>query len=336
MATSTPSFSIGPLAVHGDLILAPMDGFSDLPFRSICRAHGSAISYTAFVGAIELLAGVADAWHELRYLPQERPVVFQLFDSDETRLLEAAQQVIRLEPDAIDINMGCSVRRVSGRGAGAGLLRDPAKIERILRSLVGALPVPVTAKIRLGWDENERNYMQVARAIEASGAALLAVHGRTRSQAYSGRADWDAIAQIKAGVGIPVIGNGDVRSLADIDRMRTHTGCDGVMIGRGAMGNPWIFQRRERASVAVDELARVIDLHLERMFSFHGIEAGLLRFRKHLKRYLQPEGLSEQAMLAILRTRDPQQLIELLNQAGIPCAHPAPAPGGEVPVSAPG
>ena len=321
-----PSFWIGPNPVHGDLILAPMDGFSDLPFRSICRAHGSAVSYTAFVGAIELLAGVETAWHELSYLPDERPVIFQLFDSEEDRLLQAAEQVMDLHPDAIDINMGCSARTVAGRGAGAGLLRDPAKIERILGLLVRSLDVPVTAKIRLGWDEEERNYLQVSRAIEASGASLLAVHGRTRAQAYSGHADWDAIAEIKSRVTIPVIGNGDVRSIDDIERMKAHTGCDGVMIGRAAMGNPWIFMRKPREEVTASELGQVIELHIHRMVEFHGLASGLIRFRKHLKRYLSPMYLSQETMTAILRCTEPGDLFTKLRGIGLPVTRQVPSP----------
>jgi tRNA-dihydrouridine synthase B len=332
MSDLQPQFYIGDIAVHGDLILAPMDGFSDLPFRSICRQHGSAVSYTAFVGAVELLNGVEAAWHELSYLPEERPVVFQLFDSDGQRLLRAARDVMRLEPDAIDINMGCSVRRVSGRGAGAGLLRDPVKIEHILRSLVRALDVPVTAKIRLGWNEYERNYIEVARAIEASGASLIAVHGRTRAQGYSGSADWDAIAEIKSATCLPVIGNGDVRTIDDIGRIKAHTSCEAVMIGRAAMGNPWIFQRKPRRQVGMEELARVIELHLSRMLEFHGHAAGMLRFRKHLKRYLAPMEVPQPTLTGILRCTDPEILRNELLALGLPLPadgksrFPAPPP----------
>lgn len=320
---------LGSIPVQGDLVLAPMDGFSDLPFRSICREHGSAISYTAFVGAIELLTGVDAAWHELSYLPDERPVIFQLFDSDENRLLQAAQQVMRLNPDAVDINMGCSVRKVAGRGAGAGLLRDPAKIESILRTLVHALDVPVTAKIRLGWDDHERNYLQVARAIEASGASLLAVHGRTRAQGYSGTADWDAIAEIKASISLPVIGNGDVRTIDDIERIKSHTGCEAVMIGRAAMGNPWIFERRPRNEVSPVELARVIDLHLTRMLEFHGPATGMIRFRKHLKRYLAPLEPPQAALTGILRCESPTLLYEELRALNLPLPVVSPGRAGQ-------
>ncbi|MGH2606391.1 MAG: tRNA dihydrouridine synthase, partial [Anaerolineales bacterium] len=257
MTVNAPRFHVGPIPIEGSLILAPMDGFSDLPFRSICRAFGSAISVTAFVSAHDLIADSLRAWHTLRYLPEERPVAFQIFDSSPERLLEAGRLALRRSPDILDINMGCSVRCVSGRGAGAGLLRDPEKIARIITSLSRELPIPVTAKIRLGWDDTCRNYLEVARAVEESGGSMLAVHARTRAQAYAGEADWDAIAAIKQAVSIPVVGNGDVRTLEDIDRLQALTGCDAVMIGRAAMGNPWIFSRRSRQDVSLEEVARV-------------------------------------------------------------------------------
>ena len=258
------------------------------------------MSYTAFVSAIDLLQGSEAAWHALTYSPSERPVVFQIFDHDEGRLLEAAQKIEQLEPDIIDINMGCSVRRVSGRGAGAGLLRDPQKIGRIMKRLSGTLAVPVTAKIRLGWDATELNYLEVVDAIVQNGGALVAVHARTRSQGYKGTADWDAVAEIKEHASVPVIGNGDVRTLDDIERFLAHTSCDGVMIGRGAIGNPWIFSRRQRSDIPPVEVRSVIFEHLEKMIVFHGELQGLLRFRKHLKAYLRPYALRGDELRSLL------------------------------------
>jgi len=298
--TDAPAFHIRTIPVLGDAILAPMDGFSDLPYRSLCREFGSALSYTPFVNAMEILAGQARTRKLLEFLPAERPVVFQLFDSDEQRLLQAARAVLELGPDILDINMGCSVRCVSGRGAGAGLLRDPRKVGRIISSLSRALPIPVTAKIRLGWDAGSRNFLEVARAIAEGGGALIAVHARTREQAYAGRADWDAIAAVKASVSIPVIGNGDVQRVEDIQRLRDHTGCDGVMIGRGAIGNPWIFQRRDRRHVPPDEIVTTARRHARLMVDYYGERDGLVLFRKHLTRYLQPLQAPEEVRAALL------------------------------------
>lgn len=281
-----PTFMVGSLPVYGDLILSPMEGFSDQPYRSICRKMGSAMSYTEFINAIDVLQEQAHVAQKTAFLQEERPIVFQIFDSDPERLLAAALKLQELKPDIIDINLGCSVRRVSGRGAGAGLLRTPIKVARIFRMLSKVLSVPVTAKIRLGWDHESLNYPLIARIVEESGGALLAVHGRTRSQAYTGDADWDAIAHIKQLLSIPVIANGDVRCVKDIDRIKTHTNCDGVMIGRAAMGNPWIFSRLDLPHVTQAMVLQMIRDHLAQMVSFYGEDIGLLRFRKHASRYL--------------------------------------------------
>ena len=331
MTVDLTRFHVGPIPIRGGLILAPMDGFSDLPFRSICRALGSAISVTAFVSAQDLIAGSARAWHTLRYLPEERPVAFQIFDSSPERLLEAGRLALGRSPDILDINMGCSVRCVSGRGAGAGLLRDPEKIARIITDLSRELPIPVTAKIRLGWDDSCRNYLEVARAVEESGGAMLAVHARTRAQAYGGEADWDAIAAIKQAVSIPVVGNGDVRTLEDIDRLQRLTGCDAVMIGRAAMGNPWIFSGRSRPEVSLEEVAGVVHLHLDRMVEFHGADEAPTLFRKHLVRYLDPLRPPAELRLRLLSVRGVDELRQELGRAGLPrpvdsfVALPAPA-----------
>jgi nifR3 family TIM-barrel protein len=310
---STPTFYIQTIPVYGDLVLSPMAGFSDQPFRSLCRELGSAISYTEFINAIDVVQRSPKYAQKLAFLPAERPVVFQIFDNDPERLLEAALTLQELGPDVIDINMGCSVRRVSGRGAGAGLLKTPLKIARIMRRLSRALEVPVTAKIRLGWDDSCRNYSLVARIIEESGGALIAVHGRTRAQGYSGKADWDAIAQVKDVVSIPVIGNGDVRSVADIEGLKKHTRCDAVMIGRGAVGNPWIFSYRDRAEVPLDQVRETMLDHLGRMLSFYGDERGLVLFRKHLSRYLSPYPLTKEVRQSLLTAEQREDFISLLD-----------------------
>jgi tRNA-dihydrouridine synthase B len=281
-----PLFSVGTVPVYGDLILAPMDGYSDWPFRSLCRELGSAMSYTEFINAMDIIHGHPHVQAKLSYQPAERPVVFQLFDNDPDRLLQAARLLQERQPDIIDINLGCSARCVSYRGAGAGLLRTPAKITEIFQKLTQALSVPVTAKIRLGWDDTSRNYLEVARMLEDNGAALIAVHGRTKMQGYGGQADWDAIAEVRQAVSIPVIGNGDVRSVADIQRLKAHTGCSAVMIGRGAIGNPWIFSRLDRETVPPEVVRATLHHHFERMQAFHGPKWGLILFRKHAERYL--------------------------------------------------
>jgi len=312
---ASASFYIGDIPVYGDLILSPMDGFSDMPFRSLCRDLGSAMSYTEFVNAMNVLQKGSlhpNIKRKLAYLPVERPVVYQLFDNDPDRLLEAALRLQECEPDIIDINMGCSARTVSGRGAGAGLMRSPLKIARIFRKLSRVLEVPVTGKIRLGWDEGTRNYLLVARIIEENGGSLVAVHARTKEQDYGGEADWEAIAEVKQAVSIPVIGNGDIRTVADIECLKTHTRCDGVMIGRGAIGNPWIFSRIDRAQVSQEQVRTTMLIHLERMLDFYEGERGLVLFRKHVSRYLSGRRLTREQRLQLLTAERGDEFLTLL------------------------
>ncbi|MDE3089716.1 MAG: tRNA dihydrouridine synthase DusB, partial [Chloroflexota bacterium] len=287
---SVPNFHVREIPIYGDLILSPMDGFSDLPFRLICRELGSAMSYTEFVNVINLQGhGKPHSVSalKLKYDPSERPMTFQIYGYDEDLLVDAAIRLQDLGPDIIDINMGCYVKDIARRGAGSGMLLYPDKIARVFARLSNSLRVPVTGKIRLGWDDTKRNHVQVAKILEENGASLIAVHGRTKAQAYQGAADWDAIAEVKQAVKIPVLGNGDVRTVADIARIQAHTGCNGVMIGRAAIGNPWIFARKDREQVTAAEKIAVLRRHLALNLDFYGPDLGLLLFRKHAARYVQ-------------------------------------------------
>ena len=258
------------------------------------------MSYTSFVNAAGILAGSAQANAALAFEPLERPVAMQIFDDDEARLLAAAQRLMERQTDILDVNMGCSSRCVAGRGAGAGLLRDPGKIGRIVARVTRAVPVPLSAKIRLGWDAETRNYLEVARAIEDGGAQLIAVHGRTKAQGYGGDADWEPIGEIKAAVRIPVLGNGDVRTSGDAERLMARTGCDGVMIGRAAMGNPWIFLARPPEVLDAAQVIPVVLEHLARVLAHDGPGRGLKLFRKHLSRYLDHFPVGETDRRAML------------------------------------
>jgi nifR3 family TIM-barrel protein len=278
---------------------------------------GSAVSYTSFLGAIEILSTAEASWEPFRYESRERPIIFQIYDNDVNRLFEAAIRIRRLNPDAIDVNMGCSVRSVSGRGAGAGLLRDVKDIGKIIHELSSNLDIPVTAKIRLGWDQQSKNYIDIAKVIEDNGGALIAVHARTKDQGFRGEVDWDAITEIKNRVSIPVIGNGDVKTVADIDQLKTQTGCDAVMIGRAAKGNPWIFQRRKREEVSLEEVASILHQHLNGMLDFYGQDLGLLRFRKHLAAYIKPMNLPHDTRLSLLTSSTQSQLTALLAEIGL-------------------
>jgi len=310
-----PTFFIREIPVYGDLILSPMAGFSDKPFRAICRELGSALSYTEFVSADGLAHNNPKSWQYFTYDEAERPIAFQLFDHDVDRLVTQCQRVVdRLQPDTIDINMGCSVNKVSQKGAGAGLLRTPHKIAEIFKRLSKALPVPVTGKIRLGWDDQSLNYLEVAHILEDNGASAIAVHGRTKVQAYHGEADWQPIAEIKAAVKIPVIGNGDVRVVADIDRIKAQTGCDAVMIGRAAIGNPWIFQRKNFADVTFAERAALIRQHLAAMIDYYGPRLGIMLFRKHVVKYIKGVPYAADVRLALLTCNTADEFIDLFSQ----------------------
>jgi len=312
--TRPPAFFVREIPVHGDAILAPMDGFSDWPFRSLCRSLGSAMSYTEFVRAQHIVQAYEHMTARLTYDEAERPMVFQIYGDDVDELMQAALRVQDKNPDIIDINMGCPARKVVHNGAGVGLMRTPLKIARIFRRLTGVLDVPVTGKIRLGW-ENNRTYKLVARIVEDNGGSLIAVHGRTKEQGYSGMADWDAIAEIKAAVRIPVIGNGDVRLAADIDRLKAYTGCDAVMIGRAAIGNPWIFSRLDREQVTSEMVHTMVRQHLERHLAFYGIRKGMVLFRKHAMQYLKLQQLPRVVRTRIITREDPQEFLDLLDQA---------------------
>lgn len=308
-----PAFKVRELPVYGDAILAPMDGYSDWPFRSLCRELGSAMSYTEFVQAENVLRGLKHVRAKLAYSQDERPVVFQLYGEDPGRILEAALRVRELGPDVIDVNMGCPAKSVASRGAGVGLMRSPLKVARIFRKLSAALDVPVTGKIRLGWDDF-RSYKLIARIVEENGGAAIAVHGRTKQQNYGGQADWDAIAEVRAAVGIPVIGNGDVKSAADIERMKKHTGCQAVMVGRAAIANPWIFSRLDREQVPPGEVRRVLRRHLERNIEFYGPEDGQRLFRKNAVQLLLLKNLDRETRREILRQRPAAEFMALLEQ----------------------
>ena len=306
------AFYIGELPVYGDLILSPMDGYSDYPYRSIAREMGSALSYTEFINCLEVLQGHPFVHEKFFFKEAERPLVYQIFDDDPQRIVETARVLVQKKPDILDVNMGCSNKSVAGRGAGAGLLQEPQKIQQIFSLLSKEFQIPITGKIRLGWDKNNLNYLEIARIIEDNGGKMIAVHGRTKEQAYSGKANWEPIRQIKNIVKIPVIGNGDVKTPADIKAMKEQTGCDGVMIGRAAMGNPWIFARKERNEIKKEEVFKIMHEHLQRMLEYYGAERGIILFRKHLSRYLKPYEFKRDTMLSLLTCTSFQELLEIL------------------------
>ncbi|HEX8684605.1 MAG TPA: tRNA dihydrouridine synthase DusB [Ardenticatenaceae bacterium] len=311
-----PNFHVRHIPVYGDLILSPMAGYSDLPFRLICHELGSAMNYTEFVAANAVEVRAPSQMKRLEYHPSEWPLTMQLFDNDVDRLVRAAQVCEELGASIVDINMGCSVSNVAGRGAGAGLLRTPETIARIFSSLAKTLSIPVTGKIRIGWDDESRNHIKVARILEENGASLIAVHGRTKSQAYNGEADWEAIAEVKQAVSVPVVGNGDVKTREDIERRFAQTGVDAIMIGRAAIGNPWIFQRKDWWEVTPEEKAVLIQRHFQRMLDFYGEERGLLNFRKHVVKYIRGAQGASAIRSQIVVAETPEEFISLVDEFG--------------------
>lgn len=322
----SPTFYIREIPVYGDVILSPMAGFSDKPYRKICREYGSAMSYTEFVSVDGILHGNETTRRMLDFHPDESPMVFQIFGNDIDKFEQAARILEPLGPDIIDINMGCSVSKVAGRGSGAALLREPDKIGRLFNRLTTVLSIPVTGKIRLGWNDESLNYLEVVKAMADNGASLVAVHGRTKAQAYKGQANWDAIAEIKQQATIPVIANGDVKTAADIERIKQHTQCDGVMIARAAIGNPWIFQRKEIEEVSLTEKARLIERHLAAMLDFYGPERGLILFRKHVVKYIRGLSHINRIKQQLVTCTKPEEFIGLMHEYEAEIAQPRAKP----------
>lgn len=322
---------------HG-LMLAPMAGATDYSFRKICKEHGAeylvsemvcakALCYeqkikkslSAFPSKTAPLAAVMDG---------EQPMAVQIFGSDPAIMAEAAKMIAEnsyrgttslYTPSAIDINMGCPVHKVVSNGEGSALLKNPRLAAEIVEAVVRAVDIPVTVKIRTGWDKNSINAVEVAKRLEAAGASLICVHGRTREQQYAPYADWTQIARVKGSISIPVIGNGDIFEPIDAMRMIDETGCDGVMIGRGALGNPWIFEQatalfegREPRKITTDEMVDVALAHLLLMIEHKGERAGIAESRKHLGWYMKGIRGASELRNRINTAESKDELISLL------------------------
>jgi tRNA-dihydrouridine synthase B len=315
---------IASVEFESPFLLAPLAGVSDSPFRQLAREQGAAGVYTEMVSADGLVRGSEATLEYCAFEPHERPIGIQLFGSDPAVMADAARVLgdfpPERRPDLVDINMGCPVRKVVNRRAGAALLQDVPLIERIVSAMSAATDLPVTAKIRLGWDGQSRNVVDVARALEASGAKAVAIHARTRAEKFEGHAHWDMIAAARSAVGIPVIGNGDVRTAEDAVRMLETTGCDGVMLGRAAFGDPWVF-RRIRALVergehlppptAAERLEAGIR-HLALMVRAVGPVSAAKEMRKHVAWYVKGLPNSHRVREQINRTPDVEHMVDLL------------------------
>lgn len=311
--TPSPNFYVDKIPIYGDAILAPMMGFSDLPYRSLCRELGSAISYTEFARAEGLIHNMRRVSEKLEYREDERPIAFQIYSNDVDYIVKAALNIQALKPDFIDINMGCPTKSVANSGAGVGMMRTPIKVARLFKRLSKELDVPITAKIRMGWDDCQ-NYKLISRIVEENGASLIAIHGRTREGGRERDANWDVIGEVKEIVDIPVIGNGDVKTVADIAKMKNHTNCDGVMIGRAAIGNPWIFSGKDRDEVTFEEVRDMMTKHLERNLKFYGEALGINLFRKHVVQYIAPLHTTRRYRRDLLTRETKEEFLDLLDE----------------------
>ncbi|MCP4342410.1 MAG: tRNA dihydrouridine synthase DusB [Desulfobulbaceae bacterium] len=277
---------IGHLSFESPFVLAPLAGYTDLPFRLLCRDFGAGYCVSEMISCHGLVYQQKNTLKMLASIPEERPVAFQLFGSDPEVMADAAEILASYSPDMIDINMGCPVRKVTKKGAGAALMIDPDLAKSILTKIISRLSIPVTVKIRSGKDSHTINAPVFAKMIEDTGASAITVHARTWSQGFSGHIDPNIITKVKEAVSIPVIGNGDIFSCSDGRQMMEETGCNGVMIGRGALGNPWIFQETGRPT-EISEIIGGAKTHLALIEKHLPTDRVLGYIKNHISRYFK-------------------------------------------------
>ena len=314
------TLKIGDVSLKNNLILAPMAGVTDLPFRLLCKEQGAGLLCMEMVSAKAIYFNNKNTEELLTIDDREPPVSLQLFGSDPDIISEMAKKIENRPFSILDINMGCPVPKVAGNGEGSALMKNPKLVEEIVSKTAKAIKKPVTVKIRKGFDDEHINAVEIARIAESAGAAAVAVHGRTREQYYSGKADWDIIRQVKEAVKIPVIGNGDLLTAEDVIAMEEQTGCDGFMIARGAQGNPWIFRQilhyfetgEHLSKPPASEVAQMILRHARMMLEFKGEYIGIREIRKHAAWYTAGYPHGARLRVAINQVENYEQLETLL------------------------
>ncbi len=287
------SLNIGNVEIKGNLILGPMAGVTDLPFRILCKEQGADLIYTEMVSAKGIQYNNKNTENLLMVTEEERPVALQLFGADPYIMSETAKRIEHRNFDILDINMGCPVPKVVNNFEGSALMKDPKLVGEIVHAISSAIKKPLTVKIRKGFTESTANAVEIAKIAEANGAAAIAVHGRTREQYYSGKADWNIIWAVKKAVSVPVIGNGDVFAPEDAKRLIEETGVDGIMVARGARGNPWLFGQikeyletgRKSEKPSVDEAVKMMLRHARLSIDYKGEYIGIREMRKHVAWY---------------------------------------------------
>ena len=316
-------WKIGNVEIENQIVLAPMAGICNSAFRRICKEMGCGLIYAEMVSDKAITYNNQKTIDMLYMTEEERPIVQQIFGSDKESFVTAAKYIYEnMKPDIIDINMGCPVPKVAVRAqAGSALLKNPEKIYDIVKAVVEAVPIPVTVKIRSGWDSNNINAVEVAKIIEKAGASAICVHPRTRSQGYSGKADWNIIKQVKESVSIPVIGNGDVKSPEDVINMLNVTGCDAVMIGRGILGNPWLIKNsinmledKVCLKITSEDRINMCLKHLNYLKDVKNEKTACLEIRNHIGWYFK--GMKDANVLKnkIYQTSSIHDIIVLLNE----------------------